>query len=334
MSLGGPRKAAMLLMHLDPPTAATLLESARPDTLTEIAAEVTFLEQNKPPVVAEPLREFFDVLNRPEEDVQEGAFAKAMLETLLGQEESKEILRRAGERVLDRDPFREIRSAPAAAISEALAGESAQVASVVLLELSPAKGTELLGLLSEDIRAGAMQCMAGGKAVSPEARRHVAAGIRSRLTPEAESETPSSDVPEEQNVQQRRAAILLRGLEVDVREGLLKSMAEQDAEAEQAVRDLMVTWEDILLVAERSLQEALRSVDSRKLALALVDAAERTTERIRGNISERAKAMLEEETSLLSSPKPDDITEAREAILRSLREMNTNGELQFEEGQL
>jgi len=127
-------------------------------------------------------------------------------------------------------------------------------------------------------------------------------------------------------------AILLRGLETDLRDQMVKSLSEQNGETAQTVQQLMVTWEDLFLVAERSLQEALRSVDSRKLALALVDADEKMVERIRNNISERATAMLDEEASLLSAPKASEITEAREEILNALREMNTRGELQFEEG--
>ena len=73
------------------------------------------------------------------------------------------------------------------------------------------------------------------------------------------------------------------------------------------------------------------SVDSRKLAMALVDAEERTIEKVNGNMSERARAMLDEEVSLLSNPKPAEIEQAREEILNVFREMNKRGELEFEE---
>ena len=94
---------------------------------------------------------------------------------------------------------------------------------------------------------------------------------------------------------------------------------------------MMVVWEDIPQIVARMLQEVLQSADSRKLALALVDAEQKVAEKIRENISERAKAMLDEETSLLSSPKQDEIQQAREDVLAPLREMNSRGELEFEE---
>jgi flagellar motor switch protein FliG len=67
------------------------------------------------------------------------------------------------------------------------------------------------------------------------------------------------------------------------------------------------------------------------MALALMKADEKISAKIRANISERASAMIDEETSLISSPKKEDIEQAREQIVSSMREMNSKGELIFAE---
>ena len=41
--------------------------------------------------------------------------------------------------------------------------------------------------------------------------------------------------------------------------------------------------------------------------------------------------MVAEETSLMSSPKKEDVLQARERIVNALRELNSKGELTFEE---
>jgi len=129
----------------------------------------------------------------------------------------------------------------------------------------------------------------------------------------------------------RKTAVLLRGLDASVRGALLDGIAEKDPDTRDGIEDLMVTWEDVAVLADRPLQDVLRNVDSRKLALALVEADEATANKIRSNMSERAGAMLDEETSLLSAPKPKEIAEAREGILDALRELNAKGELSFED---
>ena len=132
--------------------------------------------------------------------------------------------------------------------------------------------------------------------------------------------------------QTRKVALLMRGLAGDIRGDLLKAIAESDPEAGSAIQEAMVTWGDIVSISDRSLQEFMRSTESKKLALALVGAAPATVKKFRTNMSERAIALLEEEMSLLASPKAADIAQAREALLKDLRELNTNNMLSFEEG--
>lgn len=336
MPVTAARKAAMLLANLDPPTAAELLRSAEPELLTEIAAEVACLgddRQGAGTAADESIREFFDVLQAKKTVLKGEAFARQMLQIILGEAESQEILLQVAQRVQARDPFRQIRSAEAGDIAEALAGESGQTAAIVLSDLPAKKSAELLQLLGEDTRAQAVQCMTGTREVSLEAKLCVAAAVQDRLEQVAKDRALGRAAGGGGSQEQlRKVALLLRGLETDLRDQLVKSLSEQDSETAKAVQKLMVTWQDVSLVAERSLQEVLRSIDARKLALALSDADERISERIRNNISERAMAMLDEEASLLSAPKDADVEEARQEILSALREMNTRGELQFEEG--
>ncbi len=344
MALSGAQKAAVLLTTLDPPTAAELLRSASPDMLTEVAAELAYLGQSDQAAPTEPIREFFGLLYGKSKSVGKEKFAGEILKIILGEQKSAEVLVQVGERLKVRDPFRDMRSAEVAGIAKALAGESPQVVSVVLSELPAKKSTELLGLLEEDIRAQAVQSMAGGQGVSQKAKLRIAGIVQSRLAEAAQAaakaaaqaEPVAADAgadDEHRQQQLRKVAVLLRGLEVEARDGLTKSLTERNSEDAGEVQKLMVIWEDIPLVAERPLQEALRSADSRKLALALVDADTQIASKIKNNISERAKAMLDEEAELLSSPKTDEIEQAREDILEAMREMNTKGELQFEENQ-
>ena len=93
------------------------------------------------------------------------------------------------------------------------------------------------------------------------------------------------------------------------------------------VKRLMITWEDITSVADRSLQEALRSVDSGKLALALFGGDDDIAQKIRSNISDRAVSMLNDEISLLQEPLEKEVLDAREEVVRPLREANEEGTL-------
>ena len=338
MALSGTRKAALLLMSLDPETAAELLRSVDADDVAQIAAEVSFLESTPDadaPGEQTPMEEFCTLLQSRGSD--DGGLAQRIVEGAVGAGQSAALLSRVEDMVRARDPFRTIRSAAARKIASALRGEPPQVAAMVLAELAPAKSGELLGLLAEEVRTNAVCGMATGGRVSPEARLRVATAVEARMRdsekPEAEA-APEAE-PEEEDIgrqaQLRKVAVLLRGLSADFREELTNGINAEDEETGKEVMRQMVLWEDLVLLPERSLQDALRTVDARNLAMSLVNADEATVARIRDNISERASTMLDEEVSLLSDPKEEEISAARDAILESLRELNSGGNLTFEE---
>ena len=330
----GVKKAAMLLRALDSATAAELLRAAAPEVITEIAAELAYLDAAGAETAkrsVEPVREFYGLLHKKGGALGRGDFLRSTLNSALGEQKSQELLGRVQDMIYARDPFLPIRSAAVEDISRALEGESAQVVALVLSELPPSRSAALLALLEEEVRAEAVRGMTAGQEVSPQARLRVGTVVRNRLQ-SAKPEAAAGPVSQANREQQlRKVAVLLRGLSTDLRDALVKAIEEQDAETASTVQNLMVTWEDLPTVADRPLQEALRSVDSRVLALALVNAPEEITSKIRANISERAAAMLDEEASLLSSPKPEEIQESRNEVLVALRDMNSRGDLQFEQ---
>jgi len=324
-------------MSLDPPTAAELLKAAKPDVITQIAVELASMEaaaQERDTIPIEPVEEFFGLL-RVRKEPEEGAFVKQVLETAVGGQKCRQLLDEAQQVILSRDPFRQLRSVEAEDIAQALKGESVQVAALVLSELPAKKSAELLSLLDEGIRSEAVRGMITTDRVSAEAKLRVANAVDSRLRPEPGEAPPVIAPPKEEkgkDDQLRKIAVLLRGLKTELRDQLIESIIERDQEKGERVRDLMVTWEDMPLVSERPMQEALRQVDSQKIAVALLEADETIIANVRANLSARASAMLDEEASLLSSPKPEDIEAGREAIIEVLRGLNAKGELTLEEG--
>jgi flagellar motor switch protein FliG len=320
------RKAALLLSSLDPASAAELLKVARPEVATRLVAELASLGASpRPEEAAQPAMEFLGMLNQAAGGPGR-KFLKEMLDTAMGKDKSKEMLSKMEETARQRDPFGPIRSLGSADLAKALEGESPQVVAIVLSELPPKTCTELMGLLEGQVRLESLRGIAVGEEASPEVRKRVADLVLSRLR------APAARQAGRREHQTRKVALLLRGLAGEMRGDLLKALSASEPEAGSAIRDAMVTWDDVASISDRSLQEFLRSTDSKKLALALTGADAAIAKKLRANMSERASAMLEEEMSLLSSPKAADIAAAREAMLKDLRELNANNMLAFEEG--
>ena len=176
--------------------------------------------------------------------------------------------------------------------------------------------------MNEQTRLKAVCKMTSPELMSSGVRQRMAATITQRLKSfkgETLVQRPEQTL--------RKLAIVLNGMEKEMRDPMLAEIAKNDEETAAMIRRLMITWEDIPSVADRSLQEALRSVDSSKLAIALYGADEEIAQKIRANISERALAMLDEEMSLMQEPLEKEVLEAREEVVRPLREANEEGTL-------
>lgn len=322
----------MLLMCLDAVTAAELLKGVDSEVVQELAVELAYMDASglcDSRSSTEVAYQFCNQL-KAKEGFQMKGFLSTMLKSTVGNEKASHIQTQIGNLLRRRDPFISIRSADSQKLAMVLEKEHPQAIAVVLSELSSKKSSEVLALLSANVRSGAVTRMTGSEQINIEAKMKIAQMVCQRLEDaSAASATAGGVVNQKQAL--RKVAVMLRNLTKEIRDGMLSSISEKDSEVGTQVAELMILWEDLPKVTDRSLQTALREVDSQKLALALIKAEDVFVQKIKANISERAAAAIEEETSLMSSPKKDDIEQAREELVSVLRTMNEKGELNFVE---
>jgi len=326
MALSGKQKAAMLLMSLDTLTAVELLKGLDVDEIQEIAIELAKIdasEQRDVKEQAKVAREFCNTLQQEQSHkFNVKAFLNEMLVSVLDKEKVEQIQSHVKKATEQKDLFLDIRQASTDELVLALDGEHPQTIAVVLSELPPKKSQEVLSLLNEEARLKAVCKMTNPELMGSGVRQRMASTITKRLKSfkgEILVEKPEQTL--------RKLALVLSGLEKDIRDPMLNEIGKNDEETAAMVKRLMITWEDITSVADRSLQEALRSVDSSKLALALYGADEDIIQKIRSNISDRAVSMLDEEISLMQEPLEKEVLGAREEVVRPLREANEEGKL-------
>jgi flagellar motor switch protein FliG len=322
----------LLLTSLDAATVTELLKGIDPKTVQDLAVELSYLDA----AGQRNNRQTVDVARQFCKSLQENvgfsfkSFLQEMLRNTVGEEQARRIQQEIQDLLQKRDPFMSIRSADVQSLTGALEGEHPQAIAVVLSELSPRRGSEVLGQLSEEVRVSVISRMTGVAGVTPEAKVRIAQMIRTRLGLDGEgAQGGAVRLRPEQAL--RKVAVIVRNLDKEVRDGVLAAIGQKDQDAAEKIANLMIVWEDLPLVADRSLQQALRGLDERQLALAIYEAPETVVAKIKSNISERAATMVTEEAALMSSPKKDDVRQAREKIVAAMRELNRKGELTFDE---
>lgn len=316
-------------MGLDGITAIELLKGRPPEEVQEIAlllAQVDASGQRDTKEEDKIAREFLDVLQkRQSQRFSIRKFLNEMLSSVLGSSKAEEIKTQILNTTQQKDPFIDIRSAPTDELVLALDSQHPQTIAAVLGEVSVAKSQEILELLDDETRSRTVYRMTSLETLKPEMKRRIASIINERL-----AKFKGEVLPEGKEQTLRKLAVVLGGMKTEMRDELLKALTEKDDEIATMVRNLMITWEDIVSIADRSLQECLRNVEAGKMAVALFEADQDIAKKLRANISERAVDMLDEEISLMQEPMEEEVVEAREEIVNPLREANEAGTLRIE----
>ncbi len=329
MTLTGKQKAAMLLMNLDSASAAELLKGFDPKVVEELAVELAYLDASGKYQTEHGInvaQEFYTNLVKGE-GFDCKSFISEMLKNSVGSEKSERIKGQIDDLLHKRDPFLAIKSADAKTIVTLLKNEHPKAIAIVLSELDPGKSSEVLNLLGEDIRLSVVSRMTSSESISDETKNKIGQMLTTRLNSIKQQKGAVPDIDQDENL--RNVAVILRNLEKEVRDGLIQTIKKKDKNTAKQVMELMIIWDDICQIEDRSLQQALRNIEEKTLALALINADEKIEQKIKENISERAAETLEEEKSLMGDPSKADIEKARNEMVEALREENKNGELKF-----
>jgi flagellar motor switch protein FliG len=328
MGLMGKQKAAMLLMSLDATTASELLKGLGAQEIQEIAIELARIEASDGLYAREQkkiVQEFCHSLQREQtQKLSVQTFLNRILIDVLDKGDVEKIQSQIAKITETEDLFADIRLADTDELALALEGQHPQAIAMVLAELPPKKSQEILSLLSDEARLKAVCKMTNPEPIGSGVKQRMTYAIIERLEDLKGKGATAVQKPEQTL---RKVALMLNGLDTELRSQFLEEIAKNDEETAATVRRLMVTWEDIPSVADRSVQETLRSVDAGKLAMALYGADEDIIQKIRSNMSDRAVATLDEEASLMQEPLESEVLEAREEVVGPLREANEEGRL-------
>ncbi|AQT66895.1 Flagellar motor switch protein FliG [Anaerohalosphaera lusitana] len=328
-NVNGVRKIAMLLLGLDAVTATELMKGLNPEEVQEIAMELAQLDasdQRDPKEEARIAREFHGVLQKKvAQRFNVKKFLNEALVNILGSGKAEEVRNQVMAVTQRKDPFINIRSATTDELVLALEGQHPQTTAAVLGELAPNKCQEVLSHLDEQTRRQTVRRMATLDQMTMDMKHRIAGMVNERL-----NKFKGEVLPEGREQTLRRLAVVLSGLDHKLRDELVGEINKEDEESCTMVKNLMVTWEDIPSIADRSLQECLRNVDVGKMAVALFEADEDIAQKIRANMSGRAVSMLDEEISLMQEPMEQEVIEARDEVVQPLREANEEGTLRKE----
>ena len=122
-------------------------------------------------------------------------------------------------------------------------------------------------------------------------------------------------------------ANLLNSLKKEDKTKLLENLGQKDTELAKSIQKYLFTFEDLLTLKKEDLQKIVREVDTNDLIIALKGAEKELIAAILQAMSRRAAESLKEELESLGPVKIKDVETARDKIVATVRQLETNGQI-------
>ncbi len=124
-----------------------------------------------------------------------------------------------------------------------------------------------------------------------------------------------------------KLASILAHVDRSTEQKVLKSLQGQAPKVAGKIRERLVTFDDLALLDDRTIQAAMRHIDRSLLAMALRGAPADLMQKILHNMSQRAGEMLTSEIEHLGPQPRSKVGEAQQEIMKLLRDLENAGRI-------
>ncbi|WP_083259769.1 flagellar motor switch protein FliG [Cellulosimicrobium cellulans] len=318
-AMSGVQKVALVLMQMTQERAATIMSLFSEEEAGEVAAEIMRTQVVDADLAVAALDEFYDMALSGNPRPRGGKdFAVGLLEASLGADRAADVVDRLVSSMQGK-AFEYLDGTDPGQIVSLLDGEHPQTVALVLAHLGSGAASSVLANLADEYRTDVAQALATMGTASPEAVKLVSEQFRTRM---GASITPRQPVEIIGGVQP--LVDIINRSDAATEKAVLEGLEARDPQLAEEVRSRMLTFEDIASFEARDVQVILRGVEMSVLALAMKGTSNRVVETITKNISERNRALLDDEVKGLGGVRMSQVEEARAEIVRIVRDLEAD----------
>jgi flagellar motor switch protein FliG len=319
-ALTGEQKAAALLISLGPELAAKIYQHLKEETVEQVTLQIANLRKITPEEKDAVMQEVLNIAAAQEYISQGGVeYAHEILEKALGANKAMEIINRL-QGSLQMTPFDYIKRTDPQQLLNFIQAEHPQTIALILAHLTSDHAATILGALPTDIQVDVATRIAILDRAAPDVVMEIERVLERRISSIFTQEfTAAGGV--------RSLAEVLNRADRSTEKAIMERLEEVNPELAEEVKRLMFVFDDLVALDNRTIQQILREVDAKDLALALKGAKEEVKEHILKNMSSRAKAMIQEDMDVMGPVRLKHAEEAQQKIINVVRQLEEMGEI-------
>jgi flagellar motor switch protein FliG len=314
-----------MTIALGPQLSAEVFRHMAQEEIDELVLEIAALDKVSPEEKLQVMEEFYESSVAQEFVAQGGiGFAKDVLERALGDQKAVEIMGRLSTYIRV-SPFEFLRKIDPMQIYNFLQHEHPQTVALIMAYLPADSAATVLGMMSQDQQSEVAMRIALMDRTAPEVVREVELVMERKL-----SSLINQDLAAAGGV--KPLVDILNFVDRQTEGNILQTFDERDAELADEVRKLMFVFEDLMLLDDKAIQQLLKEVEMKDVALALKGSNEDVKAKIFGNMSSRAAQMLQEDMEFMGPVKRRAIEEAQGRIVAIVRRLEETGKIEISRG--
>jgi len=318
--ISGRKKAAILLISLGADVSSEVFKHLSEEEIEAISSEIARTGTVSPEVKNAVLQEFYEIMLAQGFISQGGVdFAKEVLTKALGEHKTERILNRV-QGLGEGTSFEMLRKVDPDIIANFLKNEHAQTIALVLANLDPSIMGPVIAKLPPELQPEVAYRIATMDRPSPEVLHAIEEVLEKHISSDFEQITAKIGGT-------KRVAEAMNEIDSEMWQNILEGMEEIDPEVAAEVKSQMFVFNDIVLLDNRSVQELLKEIETKELAVALKAASNEVKEKLLSNMSKRAAEALKEEMEYLGPMRLIEVEAAQQRIADTVRRLEEEGRI-------
>ena len=325
----GVERAAVLMMLVGEEEAAAILQKLDPEEVRKLGSAMFAVADVSEQEVELVLDDFVGrARERTGITFNPGPKVEAVMTRALGREKAESVLAQITppEAVCEIDLLDWL---DASEIATMLDKEHPQIDAVLIANLDPAVGGQVLELLPEAVQPDILHRIAKLGPITPEAVETLRTLIASRSGGGGSGGGPVGGL---QLGGAREAAKILQGARKATEQRVMPKLLKMDRDIARQIEEAMFVFDNLLELDDKSLGTLIRNVDGDTLTRALKGVDEAARNRILGCMSARAASGIRDDMEARGPMKLSEVLEAQKAIIQIARNLAKDGTINMGAG--
>lgn len=315
--LNGSDRAGLLLSSLGMNITQLIFQNMKDNDVKRMINAMSNVKRAPIWMVKRVLDDFYKQLNEENDLLFAENRGRDFIINTLGEDRAKQLLGQIVE-VGQSNTLESLELVDTRTLSNFLVNEHPQTIALIVAHLNPERKVDVLRRLPEGLQAEVVLRVANLDYVSPELISQLDDVLKTEL-----STLGSIDTNQLGGVEP--IADMLNLMDKNTEKNIMSRVEEKDPELAEEIRKLMFTFEDLMYVDDKGIQNLLREVDNGKLVIAMKTAPDEIKQKLFKNMSNRAATLLKEDLESLGPTKLSDVEKAQAEMVQKTKELESQG---------